>query len=91
MTALVGIWWVWLAAALVLALIEVMLPGFIFLGFALGALVMALIMAVLPASVSAPVALAIFAGLSLAAWVALRFIFRNQRSDTRFIRHDIND
>lgn len=91
MGALVGIWWIWLAAALVLALVEIMLPGFIFLGFALGALVMAVLVAVLPTAFSAPVAVAVFAGLSLAAWIALRLIFRNQRSGTRIIRHDIND
>ena len=35
-----GVWWVWMALALLLGLAEVLLPGFIFLGFAVGALVM---------------------------------------------------
>jgi len=91
MGAVLAIWWVWLATALVLALVEVMLPGFIFLGFALGALVMAVLVAVLPTALGAPVAVAVFAGLSLIAWIALRLIFRNQRSGARIIRHDIND
>lgn len=91
MGALVGIWWVWLSAALILAIVEVMAPGFIFLGFAIGALVMAVLVALMTTPLSAPVALAIFAGLSLLAWIALRVAFRNQRSGARIIRHDIND
>ena len=89
MEMLVNTWWAWLTAALVLALIEILAPGFIFLGFALGALAMTAI--VLLATFSVPVALALFAGLSLLGWIALRLIFRNQRSAARFIEHDIND
>lgn len=91
MGELLAIWWVWLSAALVLALIEVLLPAFVFLGFAIGAAVMAILVLFLPVTLSAPVALAIFAGLSLIAWIALRLIFRNQRSGARFFQHDIND
>ena len=89
MEMLVNTWWAWLTAALVLALIEILAPGFIFLGFALGALAMTGI--VLLATFSVPVALALFAGLSLLGWIALRLIFRNHRSAARFIEHDIND
>ena len=35
----VAAWWVWMAAALVLAIVEVLLPGFMLLGFAIGAAV----------------------------------------------------
>ena len=90
MENLVNIWWAWLTAALVLALIEILAPGFIFLGFALGALAMTGIVLV-ATGFSVSVALAIFAGLSLLGWIALRLIFRNQRSAARFIEHDIND
>ena len=90
MENLVNIWWAWLTAALVLALIEVMAPGFIFLGFALGALAMTAIV-LFATGFTVPVALALFAGLSLLGWIALRIIFRNQRSGARFFEHDIND
>ena len=90
MEVLVNTWWAWLTAALVLALIEILAPGFIFLGFALGALAMTGIVLV-ATGFSVSVALAIFAGLSLLGWIALRLIFRNQRSAARFIEHDIND
>lgn len=91
MGELLAIWWVWLSAALVLALIEVLLPAFLFLGFALGAAVMAILVLFWPGTLSAPVALAVFAGLSLIAWIILRVVFRNQRSGARFFQHDIND
>lgn len=91
MSALTGIWWAWLAFGLILAIVEVMAPGFIFLGFAIGAVVMAVIVAVLPDPMATAAALALFAALSLAAWIGLRIAFRHQRSDARFIKHDIND
>ena len=91
MAAIVGIWWVWLSLALLLGIVEIMMPGFIFLGFALGAVVMAVLVAFLPNTLGAPVAIAIFAGLSLIAWIALRIGFRKQGSDARIITHDIND
>ena len=31
-------WWVWMVAALVLAIAEILIPAWIFFGFALGAL-----------------------------------------------------
>ncbi|MCG6904782.1 MAG: hypothetical protein LJE68_19085 [Rhodobacter sp.] len=91
MAMMFGIWWVWLSVALALALVEIVLPGFIFLGFAIGAAALAVIVAVIGMPFGAPVAVALFAGLSLIAWIALRVIFRNQRSRARIIRHDIND
>ena len=38
------IWWVWLCAALVLGILEVLVPGFVFLGFAIGALAVSLLL-----------------------------------------------
>lgn len=90
MSDLVNIWWAWLAFGLALGVVEILAPGFIFLGFALGAVAMALIvLATVP--LEASLALALFGGLSLIAWIALRIAFRNQRSGARRIKHDIND
>jgi len=88
-TALWQLWWVWLAAALVLAILETFLPGFIFLGFAAGAAMMALVV-LLPLSPSLPVLLAIFAVLSLVSWIVLRRLFRTPDDQTRVIHEDIN-
>jgi membrane protein implicated in regulation of membrane protease activity len=90
MSGLLGLWWFWAAAALVLGIAEVLLPGFIFLGFALGALIMVAIVSILP-GLSAAALLAVFAGLSLACWIVLRLAFKRQSSGTRIIDRDIND
>ena len=61
-------WWVWLAAALALAILEVALPGFIFLGFAIGAAITGLLLLIPGLVPSLPVLLLIFAVLSLVRW-----------------------
>lgn len=91
MAGLVGIWWVWLAFGIALGVVEVLLPGFIFLGFALGALVMAGIVGLMVPTIAVAPAMALFAGLSLLAWIVLRLAFRRQSSGARRVFHDIND
>ncbi|WP_298911765.1 hypothetical protein [uncultured Roseobacter sp.] len=90
MTGLLELWWVWMAAALALAVIEVLVPGFIFLGFAIGALIMVAVVLASP-GFSAPALLAIFAGLSLLAWIGLRMAFKKQSTAARIVHDDIND
>ncbi|WP_300058092.1 hypothetical protein [uncultured Roseobacter sp.] len=90
MTEFLNLWWVWTAAALALAVIEVLIPGFIFLGFALGALAMVAVVLAAP-GLSAPALFAIFAGLSLIAWIGLRIAFRKQSSGARTFHRDVND
>jgi membrane protein implicated in regulation of membrane protease activity len=85
-----GVWWVWMALALLLGLAEVLLPGFIFLGFALGAVLMAAVVLLFP-GVGIPWLVAIFAVLSLLAWVGLRVAFKRQSSGARIVTRDIND
>lgn len=87
--ALWGLWWVWLAAALCLAILEILVPGFIFLGFAIGAAVTA-VLVLLPFQLGLTALLAIFAGLSLVAWVILRRLFKPTDDQTRVIHNDIN-
>ncbi|MEM1073429.1 MAG: hypothetical protein AAF665_12150 [Pseudomonadota bacterium] len=90
MATFLSIWWVWLAAAIVMALAEVLLPGFIFLGFAIAAVLMAGVAALVP-SLGPSALLAIFAGLGLLCWIGLRLAFRKQSSQARIVRDDIND
>lgn len=90
MSSILSIWWVWIAIALILGLVELLVPSFIFLGFSLGAVVTAALVG-LGYAPSLPVALALFACVSLLAWVGLRFVFRNQSSGARIVRKDIND
>lgn len=66
--------WMWIAGGFALAAVEVLVPGFIFLGFAVGAIALGLIMVVVP-PVALPMALLVWAILSLIAWVLLRAAF----------------
>lgn len=89
-------WWFWGAAAVVLAVAEVLIPGFVLLGFALGAAVVALILLVGgPLAVwlggSIPMLLLVFAVVSLLSWLALRRWVGVYRGQVRTFDHDIND
>ena len=90
MDSLLHIWWVWLCAALTLALIELMVPASVFLGFALGALAMAAVVA-FGIITNTSALLAVFAGLSLIAWIALKLLFKSQSSGARIVTRDINE
>ncbi|PCJ04945.1 MAG: hypothetical protein COB16_17020 [Rhodobacteraceae bacterium] len=84
-------WWLWAAAALLLAIVEVLAPGFVFLGFAIGAAAVALILLNTGMSVSLPMLLLIFAALSLVAWLILRRVFASPKGQVKTFDHDIND
>ncbi len=87
--AILSLWWVWMAAALVLGILELLVSGFIFLGFAVGAAVTGLIV-LMPFTPGLALLLAIFAVMSLVAWLVLRRIFKAQDDQSRIIREDIN-
>ncbi len=84
-------WWVWASAALGLAVLEVLLPGFLFLGFAIGAGVLALLLLGLGAFATLPALLLIFAVLSLVAWLGLRRMFTLPGTQVKTFDRDIND
>ncbi len=91
MVDLVSIWWVWLAAALILGILEMVLPGFIFLGFAIGAALVGLAL-LGPLTLLSPAAIfLIFALLSLAAWLVLKKLFALPKGQVKTFEHDIND
>ena len=90
------VWWVWMAAGIALAILELLAPGFIFLGFALGALAMGFLFlltgsdaGVLAGSLS--LTLLAFAVFSLLAWVVLRRVVGVRKGQTRIWDRDINE
>ncbi len=87
---LVSLWWVWICFALVLAIAEVLAPGFIFLGFSLGAVAVAILLA-LGLPFGPALLILIFAALSLIAWLALRRLFALPRGQVKRFTDDIND
>jgi membrane protein implicated in regulation of membrane protease activity len=84
-------WWIWIAAGVVLAMLEVLVSGFVLLGFALGAVLTgALILLGLLGQSLAWIVLA-FALASLACWALLRAVFGVRRSEIKIWHKDIND
>ncbi|NOD33601.1 MULTISPECIES: NfeD family protein [unclassified Ruegeria] len=84
-------WWIWLAAALALGILEIVLPGFIFLGFAIGAAITGLLLIIPGLTMSLHVLALIFAVLSLVAWLVLRKLFALPHGQVKTFKHDIND
>ncbi|MGH1370128.1 MAG: NfeD family protein [Maritimibacter sp.] len=84
------IWWVWVAAAFALAILEVLIPAFFFVGFAFGALIVGLLMAV-GVSLTLPWALVIFAVTSVLSWLAARKVMGERMGQKKEFNHDINE
>ncbi len=88
-----SLWWVWMAGGLVLAILEMLAPGFILLGFAIGAMVVGLLL-LLPGTVlagSLPLTLVIFALLSGISWYLLRRWVGVRKGQVKIWKDDIND
>lgn len=84
-------WWVWMSLALALATAEVLIPAWIALGFAIGALVMGVLLLLGLTGLSLPVMLVMFALLSLAAYLAMRRYFGLKTGQVKRWDRDINE
>ncbi len=90
------VWWVWVAGGIVLGILEVFAPSFIFLGFAVGAVVVGVLLA-LGGSVAATLTtsvsmtLLIFAVASLIAWLVLRRMEGVRKGQKKLWDKDINE
>lgn len=82
--------WTWLIAAFVLAIAETLLPGFILLGFALGAIVTGLLLFTGLLSGLAWTLL-VFAIASGIGWLVLRKVFMRPDQRPKIWTRDIND
>ncbi len=84
-------WWVWMVAAGLLAILELVLPAFVFLGFAGGAAITGLLVLVGLLGGSLSLMLAVFAVASLAAWLVLRAVFGRHEGQVKVWDRDVND
>lgn len=84
-------WWVWMSAALILATAEVLLPGYIFLGFAMGAAVMGVLILLGISATGFALTLVIFAVLSLISYIAMRKFFGLRKGQVKIWDTDINE
>ncbi|NTT86989.1 NfeD family protein [Tabrizicola fusiformis] len=85
------VWWVWLVAGFALGVLEILAPGFIFLGFAIGAVATGILLAIGLLGGSLPILLVVFAALSLLAWFALRATMGVHKHQVKIWTKDIND
>ena len=86
-----AVWWVWIVAGFALGVLEVIVPGYIFLGFAIGAVVVGAGLGVGLLGGSLPALLLVFALASLAAWYGLRRTMGVRDSQVKIWDRDINE
>lgn len=84
-------WWVWIVAGFALGILEVLAPGYIFLGFAVGAVIVGAGLAFGLLGGSVPLLVFVFALASLAGWYLLRRIFGQPQGSVVKWDRDIND
>lgn len=84
-------WWVWIVLGVTLAVAEVMLPGFVLLGFAIGAALVGLLLLIGLLGGNLYVLILIFAIASLVAWVALRRLVGIRKGQVKIWDRDINE
>ncbi len=86
-------WWAWMVAGLVLAILEVLAPSWIFLGFAIGAGLTGALLWLGGSAMTGSVTLLllVFALLSLVAWLVLRQVFGLKGGSVKTFDSDINE
>ena len=84
-------WWVWVVAGFALGVVEVLVPGFIFLGFAIGAVITGVLVGIGLLGANVAVLVLVFALASLAAWFVLRQMFGAHGGDVKLWDKDINE
>lgn len=84
-------WWVWIVIGVTLAVAEVMLPGFILLGFAIGAAIVGLLLLLGLLGSNLFVLILIFSIISLVAWIALRRLVGVRKGQVKIWDRDINE
>ena len=87
---MIQLWWVWMAAALVLLVLEVLSPAYVFLGFAIGAGVVGVLL-LFGLSTGWPMLLLICAVVAAPAWALLRRVMGVRKGQTKVWTRDINE
>lgn len=84
------VWWVWVAGGFLLGALEVAMPGFIFLGFAIGAVLTGALVVLNVTHAFAPL-IFLWAVLSGLSWLGLRAVFGGRPGQVKLWDRDIND
>lgn len=83
--------WIWIVAGVVLGGLEMLLPGFILLGFAAGAVLVGLLLWLGVLGSSWPLAVLVLAVCAVLVWYALRRLLGVRAGQTRIWDRDINE
>lgn len=86
-----SIWWVWVVAGFLIGGLEILAPGYIFLGFAIGAVTTGAFLGFGILSGGPAFLLLTFALCSLVAWFALRRTMGVRAGQVKVWDRDIND
>lgn len=84
-------WWVWIVAGFALGVLEVLAPAFIFLGFAIGAVLTGVVVGTGLLGANIALILFIFAIVSLLSWLVLRRVVGVRPGQVKLWDRDIND
>lgn len=84
-------WWVWMVAGAALAILEILVSGFVLLGFAIGAALTGLLLWLGALGGSLAVLLLVFAVASLLAWLVLRRVVGVRHGQVKVWDRDINE
>lgn len=88
---LLSTWWVWAVVGVALAALEVIIPGFIFLGFAIGAVATGALMLIGVLGPNVALTALAFAILSLVGFLVVRRVVGVTKHQTKIWTKDIND
>jgi membrane protein implicated in regulation of membrane protease activity len=88
---MLNLWWVWIVAGFALGVLEVLAPGYIFLGFAIGAVLTGAGVGLGLLGGSTALLLFVFAVVSVAAWLGLRATMGVRPGQVKLWDRDIND
>ena len=91
MTYLWSEWWVWMCVAVVFAILEVVVPAYVFLGFAIGAAAMGGLLIFKLVAFGLAGSILGFAVLSLVGYLALRAVFGLKKGQIKVWDRDINE
>lgn len=83
-------WWAWVVFGCALGVLEVLAPGFIFLGFAVGAVATGVLVALGLVGGNVALLVLVFAVLSLAGFVGFRKVVGVTKGQTKVWDEDIN-
>ncbi|MBV1902762.1 MAG: hypothetical protein KUG58_03905 [Marinosulfonomonas sp.] len=84
-------WWIWIVGGIILAVLEVIAPGYILLGFSIGAIATGILLALGILGGSLPILILVAAVISLLTWFAMRRFFGIRRGQIKIWDKDINE